>query len=169
MTGKWHRVLGVMAGIGASAILYSQGTIPSDVTGIATVTTMVSAYASSVLPDIDLIPDGQKWGHLTTFLAFPVSSASLLVSAFIDKILRRGKKEHRAITHSLTGLAIFTASALIPVTTFSNAPNWIISSYIIGGVAGYLSHLVGDMFTGYGISWFYPFKKKRSSLRELLK
>lgn len=58
---------------------------------------------------------------------------------------------HRGFTHSL--LALFL---LVQLLKYFN----IYQSFIVGFSIGYLSHLLGDMFTLVGVPLCYPYRRK---------
>lgn len=91
------------------------------------------AAISALLPDID--HPKSKFGRMVPFLSYPISY-------FLG---------HRGITHSL--LAIFVSSLLL---IYYGLNTW----YVAPIVVGYLSHLLGDMFTNSGIPLFWPNRRK---------
>lgn len=89
----------------------------------------------SLLPDID--HPKSKFGRLVPFLSYPISAMF----------------GHRGITHSF--FAIIAASV---VMYLYGAKMWFVSPLAIG----YVSHLIGDVFTNSGAPLLWPRKDKIS-------
>ncbi|MEE3343247.1 MAG: metal-dependent hydrolase [Bacilli bacterium] len=76
---------------------------------------------------------------------------SILFSAllFFIMCLIGSRTHHRAFTHSIIGLLIYSS-------ILYTLPNIFIYSFIIG----YLSHIILDLFNHKGLKLFYPIKKR---------
>lgn len=97
--------------------------------------TLLIASCSSLLPDIDT--PKSRFGRMVPFLSYPISAIF----------------GHRGITHSLFMVVIMMAAML-----FYGHSNWFIAPLVVG----YLSHLVGDVFTNSGAPLLWPNKDKVS-------
>jgi len=85
-------------------------------------------------PDID--HRGSKMGRILFFLSF-----------FISKIF-----SHRTATHSILAVSILAAGCLF---VENNYPMFTILAQAF--TAGFISHILSDMFTKKGVQIFYPF------------
>lgn len=166
MTGKTH------AGIAAVTYVALCVNLPDKFNYVA----MGIVILSSLLPDIDhpksiinkyILPFKNKWTKFTVYAclgiivlyfdyiymnepAFKALGFSLILIAI---------SSHRTgITHSLTGMIVFTFIVGY-ISKMYNLP-YITNYFIIG----YGMHLLCDMATNRGISLFYPFKNKNIKL-----
>lgn len=88
-----------------------------------------------------------------------VSHSSPLLKALGITFIAIALSSHRAgITHSLTGLIVFSA-----LTGYIGA-KYQLTGIIYWFILGYGAHLVCDMATNRGIALFYPFIKKKVKL-----
>ncbi|MHC1750653.1 MAG: metal-dependent hydrolase [Cellulosilyticaceae bacterium] len=90
------------------------------------------ATIGSILPDID---------HPKSFLGRRIP--------LIPKLIYR-TVGHRTLTHSL----LFALAISFLIRTFNNP-------LAIGVLAGIVSHILLDMLTPQGVSYLYPFRRKR--------
>lgn len=139
MTGKTHRVIGLIAG--SSYFLSTATPTYQPATLIAC---MISSYIGSLIADIDnakaeiwhTVPLGRTVGKLS------------------EPIIK-----HRDISHSILGLAIYTTLLYI---AFQNMPDyWNINAETVTlcSVVAYSSHLLADAFTVEGIPLLWPWKR----------
>ena len=98
---------------------------------------IIFSVAASIIPDID--EPNSKIGSKVT----GISKSTKAIFG------------HRTITHSLLGAIIFGLIVNYFVDFFS-LPDFITTFFILG----YLSHLLGDIFTISGVPLFYPLSKK---------
>ncbi len=98
---------------------------------------IIFSIAGSLIPDID--EPNSKIGSKVT----GISKSTKAIFG------------HRTITHSLLGVIIFGLIVNHFVDLFS-LPDFITTYFILG----YLSHLLGDIFTISGVPLFYPLSKK---------
>lgn len=88
---------------------------------------------ASLLPDID--HPSSSFGRVVPFISYPFSAIF----------------GHRGITHSI--LAIVGG---IIALWFYGYKLWFVAPLVVG----YMSHLIGDMFTNSGVLLFWPAKQK---------
>lgn len=98
---------------------------------------IVFSIAGSLIPDID--EPNSKIGSKVTGLSKTTKSIF----------------GHRTITHSFLGVFIFGMIVKYLTGIFS-LPDYITTFFVLG----YLSHLLGDMFTISGVPLFYPLRRK---------
>lgn len=89
----------------------------------------------ALLPDID--HPKSKFGRAVPFISYPISAVL----------------GHRGITHSF--FAIGTAAAFLWLYDYQF---WFVAPLVVG----YISHLLGDVFTNSGAPLFWPNKNKVS-------
>lgn len=139
MTGKSHRIIGLLAG-GGYYLISTPATYQPATLGAV----IIASYLGSLVPDADdaeaeiwhTLPMGQTVGKIT------------------DPLLK-----HRNISHSLVGLLIF--SAIIYLIAKSMPAYWGILLWPVfwSSVVAYGSHLLADAFTVEGIPLFWPYKR----------
>ncbi|HEX7461737.1 MAG TPA: metal-dependent hydrolase, partial [Dermatophilaceae bacterium] len=98
--------------------------------------------AAALLPDLDIESS-------------TVSNSLGPVTRLISRVVALVSGGHREGTHSLAALAFVAFLAGDPMVP---AP------YAVAGVVGYVAHMVGDYFTGPGISLLWPFVRRRFGL-----
>lgn len=96
---------------------------------------ILGSIIGSIFPDID-----HKYSNFGKFF--------YLISTPMNKLLG-----HRGFTHSLTACTIISI-ILIKIKKIFNISNELIQGFIIG----YISHLIGDIFTKKGIPLLWPCK-----------
>lgn len=96
---------------------------------------LLLAGAASLFPDID--HPKSTFGRWVPFLSYPIS-------AIVG---------HRGVTHSL--VAVFASAGF---AWFYGGSEWFVTPIVIG----YLSHIVGDVFTNSGAPLLWPRKDKIS-------
>ncbi|UAJ64870.1 metal-dependent hydrolase [Candidatus Schneideria nysicola] len=98
---------------------------------------ITGSLLSALLPDIDHPKSfiGQRLKHISTFIAKTFG--------------------HRGFTHSLF---IVFLSIVIFKMSFSSINTIIPLDVFHGIVIGYLSHIIADMFTPYGVQLFWPYR-----------
>lgn len=136
MTGKTHQIIGLTAGLTTYFSLTTAQYNPATF-GFVVVTASVAA----LLPDID-----QSSSSLWRSLPF-----GRVASAVVDPFL-----EHRNLSHSLLGSALFSWLVYWLLTLMP--AYWGVNSQIVFWVfvAAYLSHLAADMVTVEGVPLFFP-------------
>lgn len=97
--------------------------------------TLMLVAIASLLPDID--HPHSAFGRVIPFISYPVSAIF----------------GHRGITHSLLAIA-----AGMIVLWIYGYKLWFAAPLVVG----YLSHLIGDLFTNSGVPLFWPNKEKVS-------
>ena len=139
MTGKTHRLIGLIAGGG-----YFLATVKPEYQPATLFAVIFMSYIGSLIPDADnagadiwhTIPAGHTVGKLT------------------DPILK-----HRNISHSLIGLIVY--AGMLYLLLQSMPKYWNISIYpvLISSSIAYASHLFADAFTVQGIPIFWPWRR----------
>lgn len=121
---------------------------------------VVIAAFSALLPDLDA--SESMLGHLTIGNRKGFGIAPLRVFTVLGGLLFK----HRAVLHSLFVLAIIVAGVAVGIF-FSSWPDvyWPEARVEIPLAVGlgFLSHLLADSITGYGVPFLWP-KKKRYHL-----
>lgn len=137
MTGKTHQTIGIVAGLGFFLATAKPEYNPATLGSV-----LVVSHLSALLPDIDQ-PASQIWRTL------PFGRIAGKIS---DPFL-----EHRNITHSLLGVAIFGALIFLLASRFP--VYWGIDRFLFFGAAmvAYASHLLADSITIEGIPLFFPY------------
>lgn len=162
MKGKTHAGIGILAFI----TIYNKLPIKMELSGLAVVT------LASLLPDIDhpksiinkyILPFKNKMTKVTLYAcigiiilwySFLYNGEDYLKAIGILFILISISSHRKGLTHSLTGLIIFSFLA----GYIGNIYN--IDNIIYYFMLGYGLHLICDMVTDRGIPLFYPFKEK---------
>ncbi|PRR80602.1 inner membrane protein [Clostridium liquoris] len=162
MKGKTHAGIGILAFI----TIYNKLPIKMELSGLAVVT------LASLLPDIDhpksiinkyILPFKNKMTKVTLYAcigiiilwySFLYNGEDYLKAIGILFILISISSHRKGLTHSLTGLIIFSFLAGY-IGNIYNVDN-IIYYFMLG----YGLHLICDMVTDRGIPLFYPFKEK---------
>lgn len=137
MDGITHRTIGICTGLTA-ALLTQDGFL----TGLALIG---SSVIGSLIPDIDE-------PHSLIGRQVPGFSHALKVIF-----------EHRGFIHTPACMALLTALIYFALKFWCPAP--YVSAITIGFVVGYLSHLILDTITPWGIMWFFPFSNKYISFQ----
>jgi inner membrane protein len=139
MTGKTHRIIGLVTGGGyflaTSSAIYQPATLGA---------VIVASYLGSLIPDADdasadiwnALPFGHTVGKIT------------------DPFLK-----HRNISHSIVGLAIYTIIVYAILRAFPAYWGISILPVLISSAIAYASHLLADSFTVEGIPLFWPWKR----------
>jgi len=140
MTGKTHRIIGLVAAGGyflaSSSATYQPATLGA---------VIVASYLGSLIPDADdagadiwhTLPFGHSVGKIT------------------DPLLK-----HRNISHSLIGIVLY--SAVVYMILKIMPQYWGIStvSVLISSTIAYSSHLLADAFTVEGVPILWPWQRK---------
>lgn len=166
MTGKTHIGIGLFAAV---VILDKQAL------GITPISILIAIFAA-VLPDAD-----HPKGVLNKYI-LPIRNKSVKLSVYISSgilviglnylyfsypylyalggiLIMIGFSSHRqGITHCLIGFMLFVYIVGYGTHGIEAMERQRI---VISFMAGYGSHLLGDMFTNRGIPLFYPFNKKK--------
>lgn len=100
---------------------------------------IIAAIIGSLIPDID---------HPRSF----ISRANLLFLGASKAISQTG---HRGITHSITGLLVFSIIVYLIVSHLNLNP-FVVFAFMLG----YTSHLVADSMNPAGVRWLQPFNNK---------
>ena len=139
MTGKTHRILGLVAG-GSYLIFSSEPSYQPATFGAV----LVFSYFASLIPDLDQ-PTAEIWNNL------PFGH---LAGEAVDPFFK-----HRNLSHSLLGFGIFGFLFYLLINSFPSY--WGINRDIVlfAFLISYLSHLLADIFTVEGIPLLYPWKK----------
>ena len=163
MRGKTHFGIGVMATVILSENLHFALSLP--ILGICAL--------ASILPDIDhpqsainkyLLPMKKKEFKIALYVTLGVFLIIFnyfyfdyaYLSATGIFLILIGLSTHRdGITHSLTGLLCFLG-VFGSLAVFYGFRNCILPFTI-----GYLTHLLGDMFTSGGVPLLFPFNNKK--------
>ncbi|MEI8061511.1 MAG: metal-dependent hydrolase [Candidatus Berkelbacteria bacterium] len=136
MTGKTHRLIGLVAGGGyflaTSSALYQPATLGA---------VIVAAYLGSLMPDAD--DAGADIWHTLPF--------GHTVGKITDPFLK-----HRNISHSLVGIAIYTIIVLMVLKLMPDYWGISIMPVLISSSIAYASHLLADSFTVEGIPFLWP-------------
>lgn len=108
------------------------------------------AALGGIFPDMDAKESKIKWLNISPFKSFPIRPF-WLPSAIISRFCK-----HRGGLHSLLGMVICTIIVqLIFFIPGINEPSFGWTAF----AAGFLSHLITDSLTIYGIPFFYPWNK----------
>lgn len=147
MTGKAHRVGGMVAGIVTSTLLFS-GPFEEKAL-IISVPLIIMSVVGSLLPDLD--HPSSTLGRKFKFISYPLSSVF----------------GHRGFIHSpffclLIGLLMQFFYDKVPVEY-----QHIYLGMSLGVFVGYLSHLALDFLTVSGIPLLSPISKKKYRLMKL--
>lgn len=140
MTGKTHRMIGLVAGGG-----YFLSTAPSFYQPATLGAVIVASYLGSLIPDADdagadiwnTLPFGHSVGRIT------------------DPFLK-----HRNISHSIVGIIIYTIILLVVLRSMPSYWGIAAVPVAISSTLAYASHLLADAFTVEGVPLFWPWKRK---------
>ena len=157
MTGKTHRVGGVLCALAGYTILDNKGMLISDVSPILQLTVMYpfAIYGSVVsdldhheqsIPSRDIVSLGiNKVLHLTSGIRKRTNSKNPLLGVFDAK--------HRSWqTHSEMFLLLMTVLSVFLIGNSSTGATGIITRLVFTGlILGVISHLLLDMITPEGI------------------
>jgi len=139
MTGKTHRIIGLVAGgsyfLSAVKPEYQPATLGA---------VIIASYLGSLMPDAD-----DAGADIWSTLPFGHT-----VGKISDPILK-----HRNLSHSFMGLAIFGCLVYLILQSFPGYWNIAIMPVLIASVVAYTSHLLSDSFTIQGIPIFWPWKR----------
>lgn len=140
MTGKTHRIVGIVCGTGYFLATTSSNYQPATFSAV-----IVASYLGSLIPDAD--DAGADIWH-----TLPLGHTAGKIS---DPILK-----HRNISHSIVGVFIYQVILFFLLELMPSY--WGISTPIvlISSTVAYTSHLFADMFTIEGIPLFWPWKRK---------
>lgn len=139
MTGKTHRIIGLVAGGGYFLATADPAYQPATLAAV-----IIASYLGSLMPDAD--NSGADIWHTLPF--------GHTVGRMADPLLK-----HRNISHSLAGIAIF---AFILFMILRLMPSyWGIPTVpvLIASSIAYASHLLADAFTVEGIPLLWPWKR----------
>jgi membrane-bound metal-dependent hydrolase YbcI (DUF457 family) len=139
MTGKTHRVIGLIAGgsyfLSTAAPTYQPATL---------IACMISSYIGSLVADIDNAK-AEIWHTV------PLGRA---VGKLSEPIIK-----HRDISHSTIGLVIYTTLLYIALQNMPYYWNIDTTVVIACSALAYISHLLADSFTVEGIPLLWPWKR----------
>ncbi|MEF9935089.1 MAG: metal-dependent hydrolase [Clostridium sp.] len=166
MTGKAHMGIGVLTAV----VILDKASL-----GISPVAILVCIFAS-LLPDSDhpkgffnkyILPMRNKVAKITLYILVGLTIIGLNYFYFNKNylyalgavIILIGISSHRqGITHSLIGFVLF----VYILGYGSEGINMLERErIIIAFIAGYLSHLIGDLFTNRGVPLIYPLSKRK--------
>lgn len=140
MTGKTHRIIGLVAGLGyflvSTESIYQPATL-----GVV----VVASYLGSLLPDAD-----DAGADIWSTLPFGHT-----IGKIGDPVLK-----HRSISHSLIGLLAYTYLIYLLLLSFPSYWNVDVWSVVIASGVAFASHLLADTFTVQGIPLLWPWKYK---------
>ena len=164
MMGRTHKAGGVLTGVVASRLFYSDDLY---LTGICIVTLVGGCVLGSLLPDID--KKESTIGRILWFISWPIYFLrlmfKLLADLFPGKIKRAFKKAdkdfgHRGIAHSLVTWAVLTASFWSGYTFLMSYVSTVVQmslfAFLLGVSLGMISHIALDLLTGGGVALFSP-------------
>lgn len=144
MRGKAHLATGLITGLTLGILTLS------DSTGVGGMLSLAAASAvGSLAPDMDLP---------TSTVGKKVKPIAIVINKMFG---------HRTITHApLWIIPLVILYIMMPkFLTSPNIPIW--QSALLGYIAGYICHLIGDILTKGGIPLLYPFSKKRVHLTNI--
>jgi inner membrane protein len=139
MTGKTHREIGLLFGVG-----YYLTTIPAEYAPATLGAVIVASYFGSLIPDFDQ-STAEFWSSL------PYGK---VVGSIADPIFK-----HRSFSHSLFGILLFSLLFYLLLRSFPDYWGINQSIVLICFSISYSSHLLADSFTVEGIPLFWPWKK----------
>lgn len=145
MRGKVHFISGLVVGVTTAAFTFS-----GSVTGV--LASIGASAVGSLIPDIDL-PNST------------IGKKVKPISIIINKMFG-----HRTITHApIWIIPLLILHKFMPNIAHGLSANTItlLQHTIVGYVAGFVCHLLGDMFTVGGIPLLYPFKRTRFHLTNI--
>lgn len=134
MMGKTHAITGLAAGLSYAAVTKSAETTP--------IAAYAVAYFAALLPDLD---------------QFSSMAGRYMAAKPAGFVMRRFR--HRTFTHSLVGMALFTAFAFgVWLLIESWTGRGLSVAFPILASIGYISHPFADSFNKQQIALFWPFK-----------
>lgn len=139
MTGKTHRIIGLVAGGGyflaTTSAIYQPATLGAII---------VASYLGSLIPDAD-DAGADIWSTL------PLGHT---VGKVADPFLK-----HRNISHSLVGIIIYTIILMLLLRSMPSYWGIVTMPVAISSAIAYASHLLADAFTVEGIPFLWPWKR----------
>jgi membrane-bound metal-dependent hydrolase YbcI (DUF457 family) len=139
MTGKTHRIIGIIAGGGyflaTSDSVYQPATLAA---------VIIASYLGSLIPDADNA-SADIWNTL------PLGHT---VGKITDPFLK-----HRNVSHSLIGIFIYTIIVYILLKLMPEYWGISIFPVLISSSVAYASHLLSDAFTIEGIPFLWPWRR----------
>ena len=139
MTGKTHRIIGLVAGGGyflaTSSVTYQPATLGA---------VIIASYSGSLIPDAD--DAGADIWHTLPF--------GHAVGKITDPFLK-----HRNISHSLVGIVIYTIILMAILRLMPTYWGISITPVIAASTIAYASHLLADSFTVEGIPFIWPWSR----------
>lgn len=139
MTGKTHRIIGLVAGGGYFLAIAKPEYQPATLGAV-----IVAAYLGSLMPDADNA--GADIWHTLPF--------GHTVGKITDPFLK-----HRNISHSLAGIVIYTIIMLVILRLMPFYWGISIIPVLTSSVVAYASHLLADAFTVEGIPFLWPWDR----------
>ncbi|MCX6810393.1 MAG: metal-dependent hydrolase [Candidatus Berkelbacteria bacterium] len=139
MTGKTHRIIGLVAGGGYFLATASGAYQPATLGAV-----IVASYLGSLIPDAD--DAGADIWHTLPF--------GHTVGKITDPLLK-----HRNISHSLVGIGIYTIILLVILRLMPSYWGISIMPVLIASSIAYASHLLVDSFTVEGIPFLWPWSR----------
>lgn len=171
MTGKTHRVGGVLSCLGGYILLKENGMLLGDVDPLLQLTVMYPfAIYGSVVSDLDHAWESSPCRDIVSYVINKILHLTTPINEGKTGVLSLLDARHRSWqTHSdlFLFLMMFVSSVLLNQSV-NNADHIIIRLIFMGLVLGISSHLVLDMLTPEGI-WFISlvFVKKLFGLKFL--
>lgn len=146
MTGRKHQYFGMMYALSIAILFEFPFLYAAQPDHYGLYWFITGILFGSVLPDID---------HPKSTLGRLFRPITLVLDWLFRPITRLMRAEalftHRGFTHSLLALGLFAAVSYYLLSGFQ--PLWI------GLTLGYISHLIGDMFTVRGCQIFWPYRR----------
>lgn len=139
MTGKTHRIIGLVAGGGYFLASANPTYQPATLGAV-----VIASYLGSLLPDIDNA--GADIWHTLPF--------GHTVGRIADPLL-----QHRNFSHSLAGLAVFGGLFYLVIKHIPNYWGISIEPVLITTLIAYASHLLADSITVEGIPLLWPWQR----------
>lgn len=162
MTGKTHVGIGAAVGVALS----------SKIPGELSIMSIVVVVISALLPDIDhpksifnkyILPIKNKMvkviiygstGIILIIINIMYTNIPEITMIGIVLIIVAFSSHRNGFTHSILGMIIFAFIANYMSSRYNNV------NLVYYFIAGYSTHVLGDMFTNRGIPLFYPLKNK---------
>ena len=139
MTGKTHRIIGIIAGgsyfLATAKPEYQPATLGA---------VIVASYLGSLIPDAD-DASADIWSTL------PFGHT---VGKISDPILK-----HRNLSHSILGIAIYLLVLFLILQSVPSYWNILIFPVLISSTVAYASHLLADALTVQGIPILWPWRR----------
>lgn len=162
MTGKTHVGMGAAVGIAVS----------SKIPGELSIMALVILIISSLLPDVDhpksifnkyILPVKSKMVKISVYAGIGIiliifnilysNIPELMVIGMVLIII--AFSSHRiGFTHSILGMIVFAFISNYIALKYNN------TNLVYYFIAGYSTHIIGDMCTNRGVPLFYPLKDK---------